>query len=62
MNSETFMLLFSSYLSVFLVTTKSDKRHVIIFIFLYIGDVIYYYIYKLLSSIIWIVISIHSNV
>ena len=62
MNSEPFTLLFSSYLSVFLVTTKSDKRHVIIFIFLYIGDVIYHYIYKLLSSIIWIAISIHSNI
>ena len=61
MNSEPFTLLFSTYLSVFLVTTKSDKRHVII-LFIYIGDVIYHSIYKLLSSIIWIVISIHSNV
>ena len=61
MNSEPFTLLFSSYLSVFLVTTKSDRRHVIIFIFLYIGDVIYHYICNLLSSIIWIAISIHSK-
>ena len=66
MNSEHFTLLFSSYLLVFLVTTESDKRHVnillyIIFIHSNIGDMIYYYIYKLLSSIIWIVISIHSS-
>ena len=60
MNSEPFTLLFSSYLSVFLA--HADKPHVLIFIFLYIRDVIYYCIYKLLNSIIWIAISIHSNV
>ena len=36
MNSKTFTLLFSSYFSVFSVTTRSDKRHVII-LFLYIA-------------------------
>ena len=40
----------------------ADKPHVLIFIFLYIRDVIYHCIYKLLNSIIWIAISIHSNV